>query len=342
MSTIRDVARSAGVSVSTASLAMNGDVRVRPETRTRILEVAERLDYHPVKAARSLSSGRSYVLQLLNPGFQGEFSSGFFTRYVRGAHDAARERGYSLELAVPGGVDEARSILKRLISGRGADGVLLINPSEDDALLADVLEASFPHVLLGRSPVPGVTTVDNDNFQVAFDATEHLLAAGRRRLVLLNSASHHTFAKDRTAGYEAALAGVAGAAGHVEYGLMSADDGRRVVDRLLDEGCSFDGVVAVGDSLAVGALKALADRGRRVPGEISVIGMNNDGVGEFTSPSLSSVDLSAFDLGYACGELLLASIAGTSTGGERRMVGHSLVIRGSSLPNGRANGQTVT
>lgn len=335
MSTIRDVARSAGVSVSTASLAMNGDARVKPETRTRILDAAARLDYHPVRAARSLSSGRSYVLQLLHPGFRGEFSSGFFTRFVSGAHDAARERGYSLELAVPDDVDEARSILKRLISGRGADGVLMINPSEDDALLADVLEASFPHVLLGRSPVPGVNTVDNDNFQVAFDATAHLLAAGRRRIVLLNSAAHHTFAKDRAAGYEAALAGVAGAAGHVEYGLMSAVDARGVVAGMLDEGRAFDGVVAVGDSLAVGALKALADRGLRVPDEVSVIGMNNDELGEFTSPSLSSVDLSALDLGYACGELLLASIAGTAMDGERRMVGHSLVVRDSSVPKGQ-------
>lgn len=334
MSTIRDVARNAGVSVSTASLAMNGDARVKPETRSRILAAAEQLAYHPVRAARSLSSGRSYVLQLLNPGFRGEFSSGFFTRFVTGAHDAARERGYSLELAVPAGVDEARSILKRLITGRGADGVLLINPSEDDALLADVLEASFPHVLLGRSPVPGVSTVDNDNFRVAHDATDHLSAAGRRRLVLLNSAAHHTFAKDRAAGFDAAVA-AAGAIGHSEYELITADDGRRVVGRLLDEGCPIDGVVAVGDSLAVGALKALADRGRRVPDEVSVIGMNNDEMGEFTSPSLSSVDLSAFDLGYACGELLLATIAGEAAVGERRMVGHNLVIRGSSVPEGQ-------
>lgn len=335
MSTIRDVARNAGVSVSTASLAMNGDARVRPETRLRIIEVAERLDYHPVRAARSLSSGRSYVLQLLNPGFQGEISSGFFTRFVRGAYDAAGEHGYSIELAVPVGLDEARAVLKRIISGRSADGVLLMNPSEDDALLADAVEAAFPHVLLGRSPMPGVNTVDNDNHRVALDATAHLLTAGRRRLVLLNGDPHHTFAGDRSAGFRAAVAGTNGATEHVEYGLTTAEDGRRTVERLLEEGHEIDGIVAVADSLAVGALKALADRRLSVPAAVSVIGMNNDDMGAFTTPALSSVELNAFDLGYACGELLLAGIAGTAAGGERRIVGHGLVVRDSSLPTSR-------
>ncbi|HZJ10770.1 MAG TPA: LacI family DNA-binding transcriptional regulator, partial [Trueperaceae bacterium] len=100
MSTIRDIARMAGVSVSTASLALNGDPRVRPETRERVVDSATSLDYHPLRAARSLSSGRTWAIQLLNPGIDGSLSSGFFARFVRGMHDAARDHGYSVTLSV--------------------------------------------------------------------------------------------------------------------------------------------------------------------------------------------------------------------------------------------------
>jgi DNA-binding LacI/PurR family transcriptional regulator len=246
VSTIRDIARMAGVSVSTASLALNGDPRVRPQTRSRVEEAAATLDYHPLRAARSLSSGRTWSLHLLNPGLDLSMSSGFFTRFVRGIHDAARDRGYGVALSVPSDEDEARSILRRLVSERWADGVVLMNPSEHDDVLEDVVRTGFPHVLLGRSPVAGVSSVDNDNERAAFDAATHLLSRGRRDLLLVNGPARHTFTQDRARGFLRALtaSGADADAGRVLFGDGSADAARRQLGERLDRGQAVDGLVA--------------------------------------------------------------------------------------------------
>jgi DNA-binding LacI/PurR family transcriptional regulator len=334
VSTIRDIARMAGVSVSTASLALNGDPRVRPQTRSRVEEAAATLDYHPLRAARSLSSGRTWSLHLLNPGLDLSMSSGFFTRFVRGIHDAARDRGYGVALSVPSDEDEARSILRRLVSERWADGVVLMNPSEHDDVLEDVVRTGFPHVLLGRSPVAGVSSVDNDNERAAFDAATHLLSRGRRDLLLVNGPARHTFTQDRARGFLRALtaSGADADAGRVLFGDGSADAARRRLGERLDRGQAVDGLVAVSDSQALGAMRALAERGFLIPDQVAVVGMNNDDLTEFTSPRLTSVELNAYDLGRAAVELLLEAIDGPRDAPRHRRITHRLVERDSSPP----------
>jgi len=329
VSTIRDIARRAGVSVSTASLALNADARVRSETRQRVLDAAVALDYHPMRAARSLSSGRTWSLHLLDPALGATLSSGFFTRFLRGLHDGARDGGFTLTVTVPQDEGEARTILKRLIAERWSDGVVLMNPSDDDALLTDVVVSGFPHVLLGRSPVAGVSTVDNDNVAVARDATEHLLAAGRVSPLLLNGPEHRTFAQDRERGFRAACtdAGVEARVLHVDGPPEAV---RPLLEGHLDAGLPLDAAVAVADPHALVAMRTLKERGLHVPADVAIVGMNNDDLTRYTDPSLSSVDLDAHALGRNAVELLLAAIDDQGVGAGHRLVGHTLVIRESS------------
>lgn len=329
MSTIRDIARRAGVSVSTASLALNDDQRVRSETRQRVLDAARALDYHPMRAARSLSSGRTWSLHLLDPALGATLSSGFFTRFLRGLHDGAQAAGFTLTVTVPQDEAEARTILKRLIAERWSDGVVLMNPSDHDALLNDVVAAGFPHVLLGRSPVPGVTTVDNDNVAVARDATHHLLDAGRRAPLLLNGPSHRTFAQDRERGFRLACA-AAGAEPSVLHIDGPPEAVRPHLERHLDTLQPLDAVVAVADPHALVAMRTLKERGLRVPHDVAIVGMNNDDLASYTDPSLSSVDLDASTLGRSAVELLLATIDGAASATGHRLVGHTLITRESS------------
>ena len=329
MSTIRDIARSANVSVSTASLALNGDARVREATRRRVLEAAELLDYHPMRAARSLSSGRTWSIHLLDPSLGANMTSGFFTHYLRGLHDGARDGGYTLTLTVPQDEAEARSVLKRLMAERWSDGVVLMNPSEHDGLLQDVVEARFPHVLLGRSPVAGVSTVDNDNVAVARDATEHLLAPGRRAPLLINGPAYRTFTQDREQGFREACS-TAGVRPRVAYVDAPPDAVREVIDAHLGAGLALDAIVTVADPQAVVAMRTLHEQGRRVPQDVAIIGMNNDDLTQYTNPRLSSVELNAFALGRNAIELLLAGMDGATGGASQRLVPHELVIRESS------------
>jgi DNA-binding LacI/PurR family transcriptional regulator len=328
VSTIRDIARSAGVSVSTASLALNGDARVRAETRARVLAAASALDYHPTLAARSLSHGRTWSVHLLYPG-EGTMSTGFFSRFVRGLHDGARDRGASLALSVPVDADEAQATLRRMIRERWADGVVFMNLDPDDPLLAMAHDHGFPHVLIGRAARDDVPTVDNDNRAVALDVTRALLGRGCRHLRLLNGPDGQAFTRERAQGFAEAHrdAGMPLNADAVTFTDGRPEGGEEAVAGWLASGAPLDGVVAVSDSLAVAALHALRQHGVSVPGQVRLFGMNNDDIGRFTSPSLSSVELHAQDLGLEAAALLLDQVDGRRLLPVRRLVGHELVER---------------
>lgn len=331
MTTIRDIARTAGVSVSTASLALNGDARVRADTRGRILAVAAALDYHPSRAARSLSHGRTWSMHLLYPA-TGTMSSGFFSRFVRGLHDGAREGGTSLALSVPVDPEEAQATLVRMIRERWADGVVFMNLEPNDPLLAMARDHAYPHVLLGRAAREDVPTVDNDNRSLAHDVTCLLLARGCRHLLLLNGPEGQFFTQERAAGFADAhaAAGVAPSAGAVAFTDGQPESAQRAVAAWLDAGRPLDGVVAVSDPLAVAALQVLRQRGLEAPRRVRLFGMNDDDIGRFVAPSLSTVDLHAHELGLTAAALLLEQVDGVAPDPLRRLVGHDLVERETS------------
>ncbi len=332
MSTIRDIAKHAGVSVSTASLALNGDARVRVSTRERIERAAKALDYHPTWAARSLSSGRTYSLQLVNPTFGGALTAGFHTRFLHGLHDVARATGYSVGLTVIDDEAEAGRVVEALMLERRTDGLILMNPSEDVTLLERVQTHAFPHVLLGRSPGPAVASVDNDSEQVGYDAAAHLLERHGGPLLFLSGPADRTFAQDRADGFRRALTDHA-CEGYPELECFvegEPEAARRRIASALERGPRFRGVVATSDALAIGALRALRVAGRRIPEDVAIIGMNNDDVVEYVDPPLSSVELNAYALGEQAGALLLARIEEPDAPLVRRIVQHSIVTRMSS------------
>lgn len=332
MSTIRDIAKQAGVSVSTASLALNGDARVRPATRERVEQAAEALQYHPTWAARSLSSGRTHNLQLVNPMFGGALTSGFHTRFLHGLHDLARASNYSVGLTVIDDEAEAGSVLDALMLERRTDGVILMNPSEDAAMLERLAAHAFPHVVLGRSPGNLAASVDNDSEQVGFDAAEHLLDRAGDALMFLAGPSNRTFTQDRATGFRRAL----DARGlHSDPALEHFVEGdpevaRAIVREALASGPGFRGIVATSDALAIGALRALREAGMQVPRDVAIIGMNNDDVVEYVDPPLSSVELNAYTLGEEAGAMLLARIEDPAAAVVRHIVEHGIVVRDSS------------
>lgn len=331
MTTIRDIARRAGVSVSTASLALNGDARVRPETRGRILAAAATLDYHPSLAARSLSHGRTWSIQLLYPA-TGTMSSGFFSRFVLGLHDGARDGGTSLALSVPVDAEEARATLVRMIRERWADGVVFMNLDPQDPLLAIARGHGYPHVLVGRAARDDVPSVDNDNASVARDVTRRLVERGCRHLLLLNGPHDQLFTRERATGFAEAHAalGIPMPPEAVAFTDGRPESAQRAVAAWLDAGRPLDGVVAVSDPLAVAALQVLRQRALEVPGHVRLFGMNDDDIGRFVAPSLSTVDLHAHELGVTAAALLLEQVAGVAPDPLRRLVGHELVERESS------------
>lgn len=329
MKTIRDIAKRAEVSVSTASLAMNGDSRVKESTRQRILEIAHELNYHPSRAAKSLSEGRTYNLHLLNPLADSGLSSSFFTRFVKGVHETVYQHKYSLVLSVLDNEDEAQTNLERLILERWTDGVILMNLSQETQLLRMLRDKMFPHVLLGHSPVKGIQSVDSDNKAVAYDASCHLLKHGSR-VLFLNGLENHSFVRERSQGYVKAYRNHKQAIDDalLQFNLTTAAEAYERVVALLQQGVVFNSVLASSDALAVGAMRALREHDISIPQDVAVMGINDDDITEYTEPRLSSVALNAHDLGREAARLLIANIQGAAV--QRKLIAHQLVIRDSS------------
>ena len=326
MATIRDIAKRAKVSVSTASLALRSDRRVRPETRQRVLDVVSELDYRPSRSARSLSSGLTYTIHLVNP-LGTELTSGFFTHFLRGLHDAASEHSYTVAFSVISGDAEAVEHIETLMRERWTDGIVLLNPSENSALLDLMAARAFPYVVLGRDPNGPALSVDNDNCRVGGDAARYLIRGGRRKLGFVNGTAQQTFAQDRATGFLAAVQAEE-VEGEVLYTDGSADVAAQRALEAAHSGC--DGLILASDTQAVAALRALLNEGVRVPDEVALMGMNNDAIGEYVVPTLTTVDLSAFELGAQAAALLLERVARPGIDLERRLVPHSLVERSST------------
>ncbi len=330
MTTIRDIARLAGVSVSTASLALNGSDRVRRSTRQKVLDAARSLDYTASHSARSLGSGRTWHLHLINPISNHGRSSSFLTSFVHGVHKVVHRHDYTLALSALNSESEAEAELDKLIRERRSDGVILMNVSDELHLLQQLLDRDFPHVLLGYSPLDNVNSVDSDNEAVGRDATTHLLQRGRKRILFLNAPAQHAFAQSRARGYRVAHAEAAIEVDEelLRFGLTTVPSARAETARMLRDCPDFDGVLASSDEVAIGALRALREAGRRVPEDAAIVGMNNDELADYTEPRLTSVELNPGDLGHAAAQLLLNSIANGPP--ERRLVRHCIITRESA------------
>ncbi|MCL1870526.1 MAG: LacI family transcriptional regulator [Promicromonosporaceae bacterium] len=326
--TLRDVAALAGVSVATASKALNGKDQVNEETRRRVVDVAERLGFTPNTLAQSILAGTSGTVGLLTNDLDGRFS----LPILMGAEDAfgAGQTSVLLCDARDDAIREQYHL--RVLLGRRIDGLIVVGSKTD------------PRPSLGQKvPVPVVYTyapsdhdadasVVADNVRAGSIAVEHLLATGRRRIAHISGDVTYAAARDRAAGAAAALA-AAGLepVGRVRYGSWSEAWGRAAAGVLLDEGAPFDAVVCGSDQVARGVLDLLRDRGIRVPDDVAVIGFDNwEPMTSGARPTLTSIDMQFETMGRRSAERLFAALDGTDAPGVES-VEPRLVVRGSTV-----------
>jgi DNA-binding LacI/PurR family transcriptional regulator len=287
-----DVAREADVSAMTVSNVINGRPGVSADTRTRVLAAVSKLGYQMNLAARHLRSGRTGAVGLIVPDLDGMYYAQLADRLARslephGRHLALVRTGASREREL-----EAVSV-GRLRMYDGAVVSLLQVGADDLARLS----FDTPAVFIGERPVP--ETVDHvmmDNVGGALLATRHLLSTGSRRIAIFGG-SHDDEVRDmstlRTRGYRQAHAELGVEVDEelvVRVGSFTPKGGYEALTRLHESGVPFDGVFALTDAAALGVLRALADLGLRVPGDVQVIGFDNGTETDFLTPRLSSVE----------------------------------------------------
>jgi len=286
--TIADVAAKAGVSTATVSRVLAGVGRARPETQARVLEAARDLDYRPSEVARSLKRRSTQTLGLILT----DIENPYFPQLVRSVEDAARAAGYSVLLCNAADDPEREAFYLDLLVERRVDG-LVIAASSLGARQGDWLTAPpIPVVLVNTAaPEADVPTIMSDNQSGSRMVAEHLLGLGHRRFGYLMPPPRHVDAPDRLAGVRRALreADLAPEALQVARGEALVWGGEVAADELLDRSPETTAFVAYNDLMAIGALRALRRRGRRVPAEASVAGFDDVAMAAYVDPPLTTI-----------------------------------------------------
>lgn len=291
-----DIAYLAGVSQPTVSRALRGSKSVSLATRQRVEEIARQLNYSVDKNASSLRSQRSNTIALLffeDPTPDGANINPFFLAMLGSITRASANRGLDLLISFQKMEDDWHV---RYQDSHRADGLILLGYGDYtlyEKRLSQLVGSDTLFVRWGsvRDDNIGVT-VGSDNFGAGRQAGEHLLSLGRRRIAFLGQADEHypEFA-ERYRGLCAALEkqGLQAPPELQVDALSSEEDGRRAITRLLEQGQQFDAVFAASDLIAIGALQALSDAGKRVPEEIAVMGFDNIPAASQTSPPLTTL-----------------------------------------------------
>lgn len=289
--TLHDVARVAEVSIKTVSNVINDYPHIRPATKQRVLDAIAELGYSPNITARSLRSGRTGVIGLAVP----ELSLSYFAELADAVIKAADSRGITVLIEQTAG-DRDREI-QLLSSPRRqlTDGLLFsaLGMGSDDA---EFLRVKYPLVLLGERIFGGPTDhVTMRNVAAARAATAHLIASGRRRIAVVGAHEGEVIGSAglRLRGYREALddAGIPFDPNLIAYtGLWHRANGAACMRELLDTGVQFDGVFALNDTLALGAMRVLQEAGIRVPMDVGVIGFDDLDEAQYSIPTLSSID----------------------------------------------------
>lgn len=327
--TLADVARLAGVSVATASKALNGRSHVRAETRERVREAAEQLSFSPNTMARSLIAGQTGTVGLLTSDLEGRFS----IPILMGAEDAfgaGKVAGFLCD-ARGDAIREQHHV--RALLNRRVDGLIVVGSRTD------------PRPSLGRDlPVPVVYTYapsdDPEDLSIVCDnvragrlAIEHLISCGRTRIAHITGDPDYGASRERAEGALAALrdAGLP-LVGEVRYGSWSEGWGRAAAAMLLDRHPDVDAIFCGSDQVARGVMDTLRERGRDVPADVAVMGFDNWEILTTNSrPPLTSVDMNLQELGRAAARALFAALDGAPRSGLEALPCR-LVIRGSTAP----------
>jgi DNA-binding LacI/PurR family transcriptional regulator len=334
MASIEEVAREAGVSITTVSHVFSGKRPVAAETRRRVLAVADRVGYRPHRAARGLATGRAMTIGLHFPfGVDSFVLDPYFPQLLEGLSAAAVEAGYGFVLipAPPG----ARFPLSVALKQHRFDGVIVANPARESTLIPMLLRRRIPMVTIGRylGPHP-VPWVDNDFRGGIAQLMAHLEEQGFERPALISVRSSFSPEQDMEESFEKEVLARGGEVSIVRADDSSEEQGFVLALRLLSRPRPPDAVVAVLDRLAVGVLRAASELGLRVPRDLAVTGVDDSVLARHSHPPLTSIKVGPYELGEAAAESLLA-IVERSELPENRILPAELVPRASSRRNRR-------
>jgi len=326
--TLADVAREAGVSTMTVSRVINNKGEISDQTRQRINEIIDKLDYRPSRLARGLATSQTYILGLIVP----DIANPYFATLASGAEQIAWDNGYILLLCNTQEDPEREREVLRLLEQTYVDGVLVSGSRLEDDDLLPLLENQRAVVLLNREmPSQVAAQIQVNNIGGAHIAVQHLIRTQHQRIGLLTGPSTSQSAHLRAQGYRQAL----GEAGFdVDPALQvfctpDEEGGHSAALQMLERAPDLDGLFCYNDLVAIGALQACQEQGKTIPQDIAIIGCDDIPLARFIKPALTTLRADIQQLGRLGLTALIARIQGEKQP-SRVMIDFELVIRESA------------
>ncbi|MGB4844811.1 MAG: LacI family DNA-binding transcriptional regulator [Ferruginibacter sp.] len=310
--TIKDIAKALGLSTSTVSRALRGSHEISTETKKLVVEYAEQFNYRPNPIALSLKERRSRSIGVVVC----EIANNYFSQAINGIESVAYNRGYHVIISQSHESYDREIVNVEHLASRSVDGLLVSLSAETDKVehFKNLHDKGFPIVFFDRITDQIEThKVVADNYHGAYNATQHLIDAGYKKIAHLSSAAHLSISIERLEGYKAALKD-----NNIVFNesyLKNCNHGGMIYKELQDAVKSLvnlkdkpDAIFSAGDRLTVSCLTALNTLGIKIPEEMALVGFSNSPLVELMNPSLTVVKQPAFEMGQSATELLIKLI----------------------------------
>lgn len=329
--TIKDIARILNISVSTVSRALKDHPDISDATKKAVQEMARELNYRPNEIALSLKNRRSKIIGVMVP----KLVHHFFSSVIEGLENVAYDNGYQVMIYHSDEMYEREVQLTQSFMSYRLDGLIvsMSKETEDSSHFDKLSQLGIPIVYFDRGPEGEYNKVLFDDYQGAYDAVKHLIGCGCKKIVHFAASESLDIGKKRRKGYTDALNDH-----HIEVredliiNCDSFDFALSCTRDLFERIEGIDGIFAVNDLTAIGAIKQLNQLGKKVPEDVKVIGFTNDISSAIYNPSLSTVDQQGIKMGEEAALLLLQNMDGIKRA-QVKTISANLIIRESTCKN---------
>ncbi|NUK30206.1 LacI family DNA-binding transcriptional regulator [Parageobacillus sp. VR-IP] len=327
--TIYDVAKQAGVSISTVSRVINNTGRISEKTRKKVLKVMEELHYQPSMVASALTGKRTRTIGLIIP----DVANPFFSEIARKVEDRGRELGFNVLMCNTDNNAETEEMYLSLLKQKSVDGIIIGTTTKNYTVLNQLLQEKFPLAFIAQDiPELAINVVRVDDFLGGYQAVSHLVSLGHKRIAIMLGNLSRTSDKYRLQAYRQVLE--ENGLKYEEKWIVCTDyslkDGKRAALELLQSSPRPTAIFACFDSLAIGVYQAAKELGLHIPNDLSVVGFDNTILSTIVDPPLTTVAQPIDEMGRQVVDLLIDEIEGNNGTKQRIILPPELIIRQST------------
>ena len=307
MATIKDVAKLAGVAVSTASYALNGQNKVSMKTKKKVEEAARQLRYQKNGIASDLKKNQTKTIALI----LSDISGPFFSEIIKGVQQVTTENGY--DLIACSALEAEDSIAVKFLKEKRVDGVVVFAHTISDETVLESARDDFPIVVMERNVEDDlIISISIDNVHGGFLATEHLIKQGHQDIAFISGSADSFDNQQRLKGFSKALSeyGIQEHSKWNIFGNFTQEGGYKAVKMLIMQGELPTAIFFANDEMAIGGLKAFQEKGINVPEDVSIVGFDDILLSQYVNPPLTTIRQPQYEAGALAAHLIFQVLNG--------------------------------